>query len=225
MHQDVSIFPIYDHSGMVQGVCMAIHDVTELAQQTSLLERITDQAVDIEESSQRDGLTGLFNRKFFDEQITQEIQRTRRYKWPLALAMVDLDHFKSVNDTYGHNAGDIVLRSTANRLQGMLRATDTLCRYGGEEFALILPHITQEHSKFLLDRLRKAIESMIVELDDGTTISVTLSVGIAQFIEGVSSGELVRRADGALYASKAAGRNCVTCHIPATVETGTDSES
>lgn len=211
MYQDVSIFPIRNHDGVVQGACIAIHDTTELAKISQLLEQAMDQAVDLEESSQRDGLTGLYNRKFFDEQVTQEILRARRYGWLLALAMIDVDHFKAINDTHGHPGGDVVLRALAGRLQGMLRTSDTLCRYGGEEFALILPHISQDNSRFLLERLRKAIEGMVVELDDGSTIQVSVSVGIAQLEDGMNGGEMVRQADEALYASKQAGRNRVTC--------------
>ena len=211
MYQDVSIFPIRDHDGALQGACIAIHDTTELAEQTRLLEQAMDQALDLEESNQRDSLTGLYNRKFFDEQITQEMLRARRYGWPLSLALLDIDNFKPVNDTYGHPAGDVVLSVLSGRLQGMLRASDTLCRYGGEEFALILPHIGQDNSRFLLDRLRKSVESGVVELEGGTTISVTVSVGIAELREGQSAGELIRHADKALYAAKDAGRNRVIC--------------
>lgn len=211
MYQDISIFPIRSREGIVQGACIAIHDATELAESTRLLEQAMDQAVDLEESSQRDGLTGLYNRKFFDEQITQEILRARRYGWLLALAMIDIDRFKPINDTYGHPAGDAVLRTVAARLQGMLRTSDTLCRYGGEEFALILPHISLDNSRFLLDRLRKAIEGLTVELEDGTLVNVTVSVGIASLEDGVMAGEMVRQADEVLYVSKQAGRNRVTC--------------
>lgn len=212
MYQDVSIFPIRDQEGTMQGACIAIHDMTELAEQTRLLEQAMDQAVDLEESSQRDGLTGLYNRRFFDEQITQEMLRARRYNWPLALAMLDIDNFKQVNDTYGHAAGDVVLRTVSARLQGLLRASDTLCRYGGEEYALILPHITKGNSRFLLDRLRKAVAEDVIELEEGARVAVTVSVGIAELEDGLSAGALIRNADGALYASKHAGRNCVTCH-------------
>lgn len=212
MSQDISIFPIRDQDGASQGACIAIHDMTELAEHVRLLEQAMDQAVDLEESNQRDGLTGLYNRKFFDEQITQEMQRARRYSWPLTLAMLDIDNFKLVNDNHGHPAGDVVLRALSARLQGMLRASDTLCRFGGEEYALILPHINQDNSRFLLDRLRKSISETVVELEGGAHISVTVSVGIAEYQAGMTAGELIRNADKALYVSKGAGRNCVTCH-------------
>lgn len=211
MHQDASIFPVYDHEGVVQGACLAIQDVSALAEAKRLLDRTMDQALDLEESSQRDSLTGLYNRKFFDEQITQEILSARRYGWPLALAMIDIDHFKGVNDQYGHAGGDAVLRSLAAQLRGMLRASDTLCRYGGEEFALILPHINLESAGVLLERLRKAVETLVVELPEGERVSVTMSVGLAPLLDGVSPGQLVSRADASLYASKHGGRNRMTC--------------
>lgn len=213
MYQDAAIFPVHNHEGEVQGACITIHDATQLAEVTSLLERTMDQALALEESNRSDGLTGLYNRKFFDEQITQEIVNARRYNWPLTLAMIDVDHFKSINDTYGHSTGDEVLRSLAARLKGMLRATDTLCRYGGEEFTLILPHIGLEHSSILLDRLRKAIETMGVDLDQTTKVSVTISIGFAELQDGLAPGQLVRRADEALYNAKRAGRNRVTQYV------------
>jgi diguanylate cyclase (GGDEF)-like protein len=212
MYQDASIFPVYDHDGAIQGACIAIHDMTELAEAMGLLERTTDNALNLEELNQRDSLTGLYNRKFFDEQISQEITTARRHNWPLALAMLDIDHFKVVNDTKGHTSGDIVLRILAEKLQSMLRTSDTLCRYGGEEFILILPHISMENSKALLDRLRSAIEMLEITVGDNSHVTVTISIGIAILQEGLTPGQLVCLADNALYESKHAGRNRVTCH-------------
>lgn len=210
MYQDVSIFPIRDGEGAVQGACIALHDMTELAESARLLEQAVDQAVVLEESNQRDGLTGLYNRRFFDEQITQEILRARRYGWPLVLAMIDADHFKKINDQLGHAVGDAVLRGLAQKMQAMLRATDTLCRFGGEEFALVLPHITLENARYLLERLRKAIEEMVVEMDDGAKVRITVSIGFVQLENGLTPGDMMHRADEALYESKQGGRNRVS---------------
>ena len=212
MHQDASICPVYDHSGVVQGASITVQDVSALAEAKSLLDRTMDQALDLEESNRRDDLTGLYNRRFFDEQITQEILTARRYSWPLALAVLDIDHFKRINDTYGHPGGDVVLRSLASQLKGMMRGSDTLCRYGGEEFALILPHITSDNAAMLLERLRKAIEITVIEVDTHHRVSVTVSVGIAQLRDNITPGELLVQADQSLYASKHAGRNCITCY-------------
>ncbi|MES2017941.1 MAG: sensor domain-containing diguanylate cyclase [Pseudomonadota bacterium] len=211
MHQDASIFPVRDRTGSSTGTCIAIHDVSELAEATRLLEQTMDQALVLEESNRRDDLTGLFNRKFFDEQITQEIVSARRYLWPLTLAFIDIDHFKVVNDSHGHPAGDTVLRHLAARLQSMLRSSDSLCRYGGEEFALILPHVDRDTGRVLMERLRAAIEAMTVETDAGVALSVTISVGISALEKGVTPGQLVGHADAALYVSKNDGRNRVTC--------------
>jgi diguanylate cyclase (GGDEF)-like protein len=212
MYQDASIFPVYDPSGIVQGACIAIQDATELAEAMRLLDRTMDQALDLEELNQRDGLTGLYNRKFFDEQINQELLSARRYNWPLALAMIDVDNFKEVNDQHGHVAGDTVLQGLATHLQGMLRSSDTLCRYGGEEFALILPQISPENSGALLERLRNMIQGMWFADGEGGKVAVTISIGVANLYDGLTAGELVARADDSLYQSKHAGRNRVTCY-------------
>lgn len=210
MHQDISIFPVHDNHGHVQGICIAISDTSELAEATRLLEQTMDQALDLEESNQRDSLTSLYNRKYFDEQITQDILSARRYGWPLALAMIDIDFFKHVNDSYGHPVGDQVLRSLAGRLQGMLRSSDSLCRIGGEEFGLVLPQITPDNSLNLMERLRKAIESMEVVVDDKAKISITISVGIANLRDDLTAGQMISEADQALYESKHNGRNRIT---------------
>jgi diguanylate cyclase (GGDEF)-like protein len=212
MYQDISIFPAYDHAGTVQGACIVIHDTTELAEAIGLLDRTMDEALAMEESNQHDALTGLYNRKFFDETIAQEILSARRYKWPLALAMIDVDNFKLVNDTHGHVAGDAVLRGLAEKMKSMLRISDTLCRYGGEEFVLILPHVTLENSNTMLGRLRKAIEILEIDISYGNKVCVTVSVGFAILQEGLTAGQLVSRADESLYSSKHAGRNRVTCY-------------
>lgn len=212
MYQDISIFPVYDHCAAVQGACIVIHDTTELAEAIGLLERTTDNALVIEELNQRDGLTGLYNRKFFDELITQEILSARRYKRPLTLAMIDVDKFKLINDTHGHAAGDTVLRNLAAKMKSLLRASDTICRYGGEEFVLILPNITFENSSALLDRLRRAIEILETDISGGIKVCVTVSVGLAALQEGLTAGQLVNRADESLYSSKHSGRNRVTCY-------------
>ena len=212
MYQDASIFPVHDHKGDVRGSCISIHDASELAEATMLLDQTMEQALALEESNRRDDLTGLFNRKFFDEQITQEVNSARRYNWPLTLAVIDIDHFKTVNDTYGHAGGDAVLRALAGRLQSMMRASDSLCRYGGEEFALILPRVDIAIGRVLLERLRAAVEAMAVDVGEGVTVSLTLSIGIASLDKGITPGRLMAQADAAMYQSKHAGRNRITCH-------------
>lgn len=211
MHQDTSIWPIRDSHGTIQGACISVQDVSEIAESLRLLETAMDETLALEECSQRDALTGLFNRRFFDEQITQEIHRARHYCWPLGLAMLDIDYFKKVNDTYGHPVGDLVLRAVASRLTSLLRSSDTLCRYGGEEFALILPQISKEHVLPLVRRLCSAVEENPVVLENGLQVVITLSAGVAQLSENQVAGELIQFADQALYLSKQQGRNRVTC--------------
>ena len=212
MYQDATIFPVHDRHGVVQGSCISIHDVTELAEATRLLDETMDQTLDLVESNQRDALTGLYNRKYFDEQITQELATARRYNWPLTLAIIDIDHFKAVNDTYGHPGGDLVLQGLAVRLQAMLRTSDSLCRFGGEEFALILHQVDQPTAGLLVERLRGAIEALRIEMSDGRHVAITISIGTASLNPEWSAGELIAFADQALYASKHGGRNRVTFH-------------
>ena len=211
MYQDASIFPVKEYSGLVEGACIAIHDVTELAEAKRLLDLSLDQAIDLEESNQRDALTGVYNRRYFDEQITQEILIARRHNRPLALAMIDVDHFKSVNDTHGHAVGDQVLKALSAKLSSMLRGYDSLCRYGGEEFGLILPQISLEHAGGLLERLRKAVAGMVVETPDGAQVSITISVGVGPLRDGMTPGSMVKIADDLLFQSKREGRDRVSC--------------
>lgn len=211
MYQDASIFPVRESSGLAEGACIAIHDVTELAEAKRLLDVSLDQALDLEESSQRDALTGVYNRRYFDEQITQEVLIARRHNRPLALAMMDVDHFKNVNDTHGHGVGDQVLKALTSKLNSMLRGSDSLCRYGGEEFGLILPQISLEHAGGLLERLCKAVAATVIETDTGAQVSVTISVGVAPLRDGMTPGSLVKIADDLLYQSKNGGRDRVSC--------------
>jgi diguanylate cyclase (GGDEF)-like protein len=158
----------------------------------------------------RDGLTRLFNRRSFDERLVYEIKRRSRYHHDLSLLMVDLDHFKSVNDTYGHKAGDLVLRKVGEILSTVFRTTDLAARYGGEEFVVLLPHTCEEAAWKLAERVRAAIEDCAFRFD-GQNFSITASIGVAS-VEGGSlntDDDLVLKADKALYQAKNNGRNMV----------------
>jgi diguanylate cyclase (GGDEF)-like protein len=156
----------------------------------------------------RDALTGCQNRRGYDEILTIEYSRARRYKRTLCLVTLDLDHFKSINDVYGHEAGDHALRRVGKLLLTSFRATDTVCRPGGEEFALIFPETPKVEAVRLAERLRIAIEEMPV--DGALPKSFTASFGVAAYPDDADSiDELVRVADRALYEAKAAGRNRV----------------
>ena len=160
-----------------------------------------------------DALTNLNNRRQFETRLGQEISITKRQNNPLCAMMIDIDFFKSVNDTYGHAAGDEVLRTVAGIIKQTLRESDIPARYGGEEFAVLLPFTHIEEAKIVGERLRKAVESASIsinqETEDQKQISVTISMGIAEF-DRVESGEILfERADKALYEAKTNGRNQV----------------
>lgn len=159
--------------------------------------------------STTDALTGLKNRRTFDESLAGEFDRARRYGVPLSLAMVDLDHFKKVNDRHGHPGGDEVLRHFARLISGLLRTTDSAYRYGGEEFALVFPHTPQAGALEAMERLRSDVSRAPVSFG-GALIPVTCSAGLAVLeASDATPADLIARADAALYAAKSAGRNRV----------------
>lgn len=163
---------------------------------------------EVDRRSRTDPLTGLYNRAHFGEQLEEKLALADRYG-PVSLVMVDIDHFKHVNDTYGHEAGDAVLRRVAGLIQEAVRATDVCVRYGGEEIALLLPQTGQEEARHMAERLRKSIAETVA-FHKGATIPVTASFGVATYPESVSDREkLFPLADEALYRAKADGRNCV----------------
>jgi diguanylate cyclase (GGDEF)-like protein len=157
-----------------------------------------------------DALTGLRSRRYAMEFLSVEFLRARRYHTSLTLIMADLDHFKQVNDSYGHPAGDAVLRGVSEILLSAIRATDVAARYGGEELLVVMPQNDTEGARFLGERWRAAVENNAFVSPDGRLISVTISVGIAAFEEGLETPEdLLAAADRALYVAKQAGRNRV----------------
>lgn len=152
-----------------------------------------------------DGLTGLLNYRAFREILESEIDRARRYGTTFSLMMVDIDHFKHVNDRYGHQEGDRVLVSIASRLQTRLRKSDLVFRYGGEEFMVILPQTGIYKAMYLAERTRSFVERM----RPGGGIVVTVSVGVSQYEQGMDAQELISSVDRGLYLAKGRGRNRV----------------
>jgi len=163
------------------------------------------------ESALRDGLTKAFNKKYFTDRLESELTFALRHQSPLVLVMFDIDHFKKVNDTHGHQAGDLVLSELSTLLTGALRAEDVFARYGGEEFAVICRGTDLTQAQVVGERMRKAVESHRFTFE-GTHIPVTISVGIAGMPDPAvkDATDLVARADKALYQSKHGGRNRVT---------------
>ncbi len=161
-------------------------------------------------SANKDGLTGLFNKKYFEEHLATEFAFARRHDTPLSLIMFDIDHFKKVNDTYGHLAGDEILRSLAHLISAMVRTEDLLARYGGEEFVVLLRG-DQASAYAMAERLRKAVEKHAFSFY-GESIPVTISLGVHTLSENSGSPlDLVMKADEYLYRAKNAGRNSTGC--------------
>jgi two-component system, cell cycle response regulator len=156
-----------------------------------------------------DGLTQVFNRRYFEETVEREISRCHRYGRQLSLVMVDIDHFKQINDTHGHLAGDHVLKHVASAIKTRIRREDILARYGGEEFALLLPEVDLKGAVALAEKIRKLIEKQRFEFDK-QEIPVTISAGVAGLATpNYEAADLVRAADTQLYAAKSEGRNRV----------------
>lgn len=157
-----------------------------------------------------DVVTGLRNRRYVTDLLNIEFQKSQRYGAALSVVMMDLDHFKKVNDTHGHLVGDDVLAGVAKQLGDCLRATDVAGRYGGEEFLAVLHHSEAEGAAVMAERVRVSIENAVFETPDARRVEVTVSMGIASFSPRmVECDELIAAADSALYAAKDAGRNCV----------------
>jgi two-component system, cell cycle response regulator len=156
-----------------------------------------------------DGLTQISNKRFFVETLEREIARAHRYQRALSLVMFDLDHFKKINDTYGHLAGDYVLKQLASAVKLKIRREDLFARYGGEEFAIVLPEIPLAAALTFAEKVRQLVEHQEFRFEN-TPIDVTISMGVAGVSENVREVDaLVKLADDRLYAAKAAGRNQV----------------
>lgn len=181
----------------------------------AMAERLEKSQAALEALSTHDGLTGLCNHREFQRQMDGAIAHFRRYGRPFSLLMLDLDHFKVVNDTHGHQAGDEVLRAVADRIRAEVRPTDQVARYGGEEFAVILSETPGPVALAVAERIRAAIAARPIALAVGA-VPITISIGVATFPEDAGSGtRIIAAADQALYAAKNAGRNRAIRHEPA----------
>ena len=168
-----------------------------------------------------DSLTGVYNRRYLDRRLLEEIARARRQSYPISLMFIDIDHFKRVNDTVGHQGGDDVLREVAGRIKDELRLSDALARFGGEEFVVLLIDADLDSAAFVAERIRASIAGTLISLTQEVRLSVTVSIGVAYLDPDLAVGEpelvardLLSRADGALYQAKAGGRNRVIRYLP-----------
>ena len=189
-------------------------DVSRLAEQAAVAIDAAWRHEEARHLSLTDGLTGLWNRRQFELRVGQEIERAARFGERFAVVLVDLDGFKSVNDTHGHPVGDAVLVETAQRLVTHTREVDTVARYGGEEFVLLLPQTEPAGAMNVADKVRLELASAPVATDSGP-LTITLSAGVACHPrDGATMEALLRAADEALYAAKAAGKNRVIGAAP-----------
>ena len=165
---------------------------------------------DLLEQATHDALTGVFNRRHIEDLLRKEVDRAARHARPLSVAMIDADHFKRINDTYGHQTGDEVLREISARCRQTLRSNDLFGRYGGEEFLVVFPETNLDEAGAVAERLRVAVGGAPIRIGDGgKAVEVTVSIGLAAHAPGHDLDRVVERADAALYAAKQAGRNVV----------------
>jgi len=198
------------------GVSISMKSQAEAAGQAASAEHVrreTDRLRDdlrvLEKFAYVDALTGLFNRRHFDQSLAVAIARALRHAEPMCLIMADIDRFKRVNDLHGHPAGDAVLRALGETMARLVRRDDILVRFGGEEFAMILPAATIEAAVLCAERIRQAVETQSIPLDPGAPIHVTVSLGVASFMPDENAESLIAAADAALYRAKQLGRNRV----------------
>jgi two-component system, cell cycle response regulator len=174
----------------------------------TLTESLSARSVTLEHEALTDGLTGMHNRRYFDDAMGEYLDQFRKIDKPIGLMILDLDHFKKVNDTYGHDVGDEVLRQIARCLQEFTRYHDVVARLGGEEFAVVAPNMSRESLFKLADRIRHAISSLKIK-SGNVTLGVTMSIGLAIWDHKETAEELYKRADMQLYQAKRTGRNRV----------------
>jgi diguanylate cyclase (GGDEF)-like protein len=207
MYQNSTIIPLVDSKGTVEHICLIIYDVTDTA-----VNKIAQQEANrqLQNLSRTDHLTGLFNRGYWELRLIQEFKRFDRYEQPSTLIMMDIDHFKKVNDKYGHTVGDDVIRQVSRAIKEQVRDLDIAGRYGGEEFGIILTNTDVEGAAVFAERLRTTIEKLVV-YSEGQQVRFTISLGISQLTEStVDHRAWIERSDHALYQSKEGGRNRYT---------------
>ncbi|MCM2316573.1 MAG: diguanylate cyclase [Thermoanaerobaculia bacterium] len=225
-YEEQTIAPVVDEKGVISHFIAIKQDVTERRRNEEALAtahaKLGEYVVEIEslnrrlrEQAIRDPLTGLHNRRFFEESAERDAARAIRLGEPLAVVMLDIDHFKQINDSFGHASGDRVLESISALLRAHARVADLVCRFGGEEFVALLPGASLASALERAERWRAEIEARGITIDDGRAIRCTVSIGIAMLGTGADSiGMALRRADAALYQAKRGGRNRVASTEP-----------
>ena len=205
---EIYTYPILDEDGKVTYVLEYTRDITDRKKSEEEKLRLIDT---LERLSRTDGLTGLMNRRALTESLVHEVDRATRYGSSLSLLLCDIDCFKEINDTYGHDVGDRALQTISATLKTLLRKTDMAGRYGGDEFMLILPETSRKGAENLADKLLSIMRDTDLHLPDGKPIRLSMSIGIAEPLAGETGVDaLIKRADDAMYASKQNGKNRVS---------------
>lgn len=220
--------PLDDHDAIIRCANRVAQATRLVRDNADLLDQLRTNQTKLEKANQRllemneelhiqantDVLTDLYNRRYLEKTLRNEVSRRNRYSDPLSVAMVDVDHFKQINDKYGHKGGDVVLKAISENLSNCVRASDIVGRYGGEEFLVLLPRTTPAEAMMFAERIRSAIFDQVIDIGD-STCRAAISVGVS----GVDSRfpeldllDLLNSADQALYAAKGAGRNCIRVH-------------
>jgi diguanylate cyclase (GGDEF)-like protein len=195
---------------LMTAVCSYFSDVEKIINTPIIIE--LKKLEETKKKSHTDVLTGLSNRRYFDDALQGEMNRVLRYEGCFSIFFIDLDNFKKFNDTYGHHAGDITLKVVAEIIQNMKRTEDIVCRYGGEEFIMILPETEKMNALVIAERIRKKVEETVIEFED-KTFNITLSGGISSCpADGKEPQELLKAADVRLYQAKESGRNRICIH-------------
>lgn len=204
MYQNITISPLKSITGETDQISILVYDVTNVAVNRL---KLAEANVNLEKLARIDSLSGLNNRRFWEEKLIEEYLRCKRTSIESSLIMIDIDNFKAINDTYGHSCGDMVIREVADLMRNCQRETDISGRYGGEEFAIILPDTTPEQAKVFAERLRSTVENKKLMLNNQQE-TITISLGISSYRNEFKSHiSWIESSDRALYDSKENGRN------------------
>ncbi|MDV6251007.1 diguanylate cyclase [Vibrio sp. EA2] len=211
MYQDIVITPLRSLSGEISHIAIQINDVSETARNRIYLKETNQH---LSEISRKDGLTGLYNRAYWEQALKEEFTQIKVSDGSCSLVIFDIDHFKQVNDSYGHPVGDEVIRRTSSLLRKTARSSDICGRFGGEEFTVLLPNTNQAQASYFAERLRKRVEEETLKVEE-FLINFTISIGVCEYKPHFDNHtQWLKSADSALYRAKENGRNqsCVYDH-------------
>jgi diguanylate cyclase (GGDEF)-like protein/PAS domain S-box-containing protein len=198
----IDTVPLRNHQNKIVGAAQIFHSTAQDRRQDKLIEELSHLAM-------IDDLTRLPNRRHFDIQLDRRLAELGRFGWPFGVLMIDIDHFKKINDTHGHPMGDEILRLVGRTLTANCRMVDTVARWGGEEFAVIVANVSEEDLRRIAEKLRAMVEASGLRTTASAQLRATVSIGGALAVPNETAGELMRRTDEMLYAAKKSGRNCV----------------